>query len=95
MPFVARKTFVRRFHPILRMRCHLEDKSAMNNVFTVGEVVPYSSVYRITHYPHTGEEALTRWQSAITDFRTSGNRYPDTCIGSKLNPQDCSCSSCG
>ena len=42
------------------MLCNLEDKSAMDNVFTVGEVVPYSGVYRITHYPsHTGEDALT------------------------------------
>jgi hypothetical protein len=32
----------------------------MDNVFTVGEVVPYSGVYRITHHPpHTGEDALT------------------------------------
>jgi hypothetical protein len=32
----------------------------MDNVFTVGELVPYSGVYRITHYPpHTGEEVLT------------------------------------
>ena len=32
----------------------------MNNVFTVGEVVSYSGVYRITHFPpHTGEEVLT------------------------------------
>ncbi len=32
----------------------------MDNVFTTGELVPYSGVYRITHYPpHTGEEALT------------------------------------
>jgi hypothetical protein len=42
------------------MLCHLEDKSTMDNVFTAGEVVPYSGVYRITHYPpHIGEEALT------------------------------------
>jgi hypothetical protein len=42
------------------MLCHLEDKSAMDNLFTVGEVVPYSGVYRITHHPpHTGEEVLT------------------------------------
>jgi len=42
------------------MLSQLEDKSAMDNVFTVGEVVPYSGVYRITHYPpHTSEEALT------------------------------------
>jgi hypothetical protein len=32
----------------------------MDNVFTVGEVVPNSGNYRITHYPpHTGEEVLT------------------------------------
>jgi hypothetical protein len=32
----------------------------MHNVFNVGEVVPYSGVYRITHYPpHTTEEVLT------------------------------------
>jgi len=31
----------------------------MDNVYTVGEVVPNSGVYRITHYPpHTGEEVL-------------------------------------
>ena len=60
MPFVAWKTFLRRSHPILQMLRHLEDKSAMDNVFTVGEVVAYSGDHRITHYPpHTGEEALT------------------------------------
>ena len=32
----------------------------MDNVFTDGEVVPNSGVYRITHYPpHTGEDVLT------------------------------------
>ena len=32
----------------------------MDNVFSSGEIVPHSGVYRITHYPpHTGEEALT------------------------------------
>jgi hypothetical protein len=32
----------------------------MENIFTVGEDVPYSGVYRITHFPpHTGEEVLT------------------------------------
>jgi hypothetical protein len=60
IPFAARKTFLRRFHPILQIAVRLEDKSAMDNVFTFGEVVPYSGVYRITHSPpHTGEEALT------------------------------------
>ena len=40
----------------------------MENIFTVGEVVPYSGVYRITHYPpHTGEEVLTL---------TKGNKFP-------------------
>lgn len=40
----------------------------MDNVFTVGEVVPYSGVYRITHYPpHTGDGALTL---------TKGSRFP-------------------
>jgi len=38
----------------------LPSPSTTPAVFTVGEVVPYSGVYRITHYPpHTGEEALT------------------------------------
>ena len=41
----------------------------MDNVFTVGEIVPYSAVYRITHYPpHTGEETLTL---------TKGNTFPE------------------
>ena len=32
----------------------------MDNIFTPGELVPYSGVYRITHHPpHTGEEAIT------------------------------------
>ena len=32
----------------------------MDNVFTSGELVPYSGVYRITHCPpHTSEECLT------------------------------------
>ena len=40
----------------------------MDNVFTAGELVPYSGVYRITHTPpHTGEEALTL---------TQGNMFP-------------------
>ncbi len=31
----------------------------MDNVFTVGEIVPYSGVYRITHYPsHNGRRNL-------------------------------------
>jgi hypothetical protein len=46
----------------------MEDKSVMENIFTVGEVVPYSGVYRITHYPpHTGEEVLTL---------TKGSKFP-------------------
>jgi hypothetical protein len=58
MPFVARKTFLQRLH--LSSECCVEDKSAKDNLFTVGEVVPYSGVYRITHYPpHTGEEVFT------------------------------------
>jgi hypothetical protein len=40
----------------------------MNNVFTSGEFVPSSGVYRITHYPpHADEEAITL---------TEGNRFP-------------------
>ena len=40
----------------------------MDNVFTAGELVPYSGVYRITHYPpHTDEEAVTL---------TKGNAFP-------------------
>jgi hypothetical protein len=40
----------------------------MDNIYTVGEVVPYSGVYRITHHPpHTGEEALTL---------TKGSKFP-------------------
>lgn len=40
----------------------------MDNIFTVGEVVPHSGVYRITHYPpHTGEEAVTL---------VEGSRFP-------------------
>jgi hypothetical protein len=32
----------------------------MDNVFTAGELVPYSGFYRITHTPpHTGEEGVT------------------------------------
>jgi hypothetical protein len=32
----------------------------MDNIFTAGDSVPYSGVYRITHYPpHTGEETVT------------------------------------
>lgn len=35
----------------------------MDNVFATGELVPYSGIYRITHYPpHTGEEAVTLTQ---------------------------------
>src|SRR5579859_4001768 len=64
MPFVARKTFLRHFH--LSSECCVEDKSAMDNVFTVGEVVPFSGVYRITHYPpHTGEEVFTLTKGSI------------------------------
>jgi len=40
----------------------------MDNVFTSGELVPFSGVYRITHNPpHTDEEAITL---------TEGNRFP-------------------
>ena len=40
----------------------------MDNVFTAGELVPYSGVYRITHTPpHTDEEAITLAQ---------GNMFP-------------------
>ena len=43
----------------------------MDNVFTVGELVPFSGIYRITHYPpHTEEEAVTL---------TKGNTFP-VCI---------------
>jgi len=39
---------------------------AMNNIFTTGEPVPYSGVYRITHYPpHTSEEAITLTQGSL------------------------------
>jgi hypothetical protein len=32
----------------------------MDNVFTAGEFIPYSGVYRITHYPpHVSEETIT------------------------------------
>jgi hypothetical protein len=32
----------------------------MDSIFTAGESVPYSGVYRIIHYPpHTGEENVT------------------------------------
>jgi hypothetical protein len=32
----------------------------MDNVFTAGELIPYSGVYRITHYPpHAIEEGIT------------------------------------
>jgi len=35
----------------------------MNNVFTAGDLVPLSGVYRVTHYPpHTGEEETTLTQ---------------------------------
>lgn len=38
----------------------------MDNVFTTGEPVPYSGVYRITHYPpHTGEEIVTLTQGGM------------------------------
>ena len=58
MSFVVRKTFLGHFH--LSSECCVEDKSAMDNVFTVGEVVRYSGAYRITHNPpHTGEEVFT------------------------------------
>ena len=32
----------------------------MDNVFTAGEFIPYSGVYRITHYPpHATEQCIT------------------------------------
>jgi hypothetical protein len=32
----------------------------MDNVFIAGELIPYSGVYRITHFPpHAREEAIT------------------------------------
>ena len=32
----------------------------MDNVFTAGEPIPYSGLYRITHYPpHVCEETIT------------------------------------
>ena len=38
----------------------------MDNVFTAGEMVPYSGIYRITHYPpHTDDEPIT-----LTEGRT-------------------------
>ena len=38
----------------------------MDNVFTSGEFVPYSGVYRITHFPpHTDEEALTLTEGSM------------------------------
>lgn len=40
----------------------------MDNLFTAGELVPNSGVYRITHYPpHTDEEAVTL---------SKGNKFP-------------------
>lgn len=40
----------------------------MDNIFTAGEPVPYTGVYRITHYPpHTSEEAITL---------TEGSNFP-------------------
>jgi hypothetical protein len=40
----------------------------MNNIFLAGEPVPYSGIYRITHYPpHTTEEPITL---------TEGNPFP-------------------
>jgi hypothetical protein len=52
----------------------LEDKLVMDNVFSAGEVVPHSGVYRITHYPpHAGEEALTL---------TKGSTFPQCVHGS-------------
>jgi hypothetical protein len=40
----------------------------MDNVFAAGELIPYSGVYRITHYPpHSDEEAITL---------TKGNPFP-------------------
>ena len=38
----------------------------MDNVFNAGQPVPYSGVYRITHYPpHTGEEIVTLTQGTM------------------------------
>ncbi len=46
----------------------MEDTKAMDNVFTAGELVPYSGLYRITHTPpHTAEEAVTL---------AKGSRFP-------------------
>ena len=40
----------------------------MDNVFTAGELIPYTGVYRITHYPpHVSEEGITL---------TKGNNFP-------------------
>jgi len=40
----------------------------MDNVFTAGELIPYTGVYRITHYPpHVDEEGITL---------TKGNHFP-------------------
>ncbi len=40
----------------------------MDNVFTAGELIPYSGVYRITHYPpHASEQGITL---------TKGNSFP-------------------
>ena len=46
----------------------MEDGEIMDNVFVVGDLVPYSGVYRVTHFPpHTGEEAVTLME---------GSRFP-------------------
>ena len=40
----------------------------MDNVFTAGEQIPYTGVYRITHHPpHVSEEGITL---------TKGNNFP-------------------
>ncbi len=39
---------------------------AMDNVFTTGEIVPYSGVYRIEHDPpHTSDEAITLSEGSV------------------------------
>ncbi|HEY3627161.1 MAG TPA: hypothetical protein VGL00_12780 [Terracidiphilus sp.] len=49
----------------------------MDNIFNAGEVVPYSGLYRITHYPpHSGEEVLTL---------TKGNAFPQCVHCSKVS----------
>jgi hypothetical protein len=53
---------------MLECESRLEDKTTMDNVFAAGELVPYSGVYRITHYPpHASEEAITL---------AKGNKFP-------------------